>query len=219
MNRYMSVKDWIIVGLVLFVGLTGALWLRARDARMRAEGARDIQMHAADSLRANSDSLRAVADSSRNVKDSVIAAEDPRIAAALRERDRAVARANAAESRIATINDGIVTRSGPDSVVVRVAVQESTDSILKEVVAPLRFALTRADSVNQSLTRENTSLRESAARTEAALAAAESALNARIAADESLEKSRPGWLTRNLEKAAYALGGGLIGYFVGTRVP
>lgn len=209
-----TLKDWIIIGLIVAFGTTGALWWRARDERLRMQGAYQVQLAIADSLRADATVLKAIADSAKGVSDSVRTVEDPRIAAAARERDRALGKANEAQGRLDAIARAIAVKTGPDSVVVLRAIRESNDSILNQVVAPLRFAQVRSDSIIASQAREITSLNATVERTNAALVKATDALNARVAADSSLVKSTPGGVTKFLEKAAYLLGGGGIGYLI-----
>lgn len=131
------VTRWIQYGLAVLLlaafGM-GLGWIRERDNRLREEGQREL-------LQERYDSLRAVAEHSQSALEAVMVQENPIIAAAVARADSAEARADRAERRRPAVIERVVERAGPDSAVVRIAVEEVRDSMVTHELNPLRGAL------------------------------------------------------------------------------
>lgn len=179
---------WLTLALVVVAGLLAIVAVNANRDRAKAEGAAAVY---AEQLATALDSL----EQSKSVQAETDARAAVHIAAANARAERATARADAADRRRPAIIDRVVAEAGPDSAVVREAVEEVADSIVQNEVEPLRAALedarlviaakdlqlTARDRVNQDLQRAlDASTRESAA----------------------LRSALPGWFSRNAPKVA-----------------
>lgn len=121
-------------------------------------------------------------------------------------RDSAVARADRAARRRPTIVERVVLAAGPDSAVVRAAVEEVADSIDVHELAPLRLALAQADSIGEARARQ-------LAASQALNAAFSSALEASRTEGRAWESAAKGggWLAT----ASKIVAAGVFGYAVG----
>lgn len=182
----MSRAPWAL-GLALAAAL---VWgCHERSDRLRSEGAYGI-------LAAEADSLAGVA------LEAQAALEDAQVReAAMRlgqkaQQDSAVARAVRAERRRPAIVERVVLEAGPDSAVVRAAVEEVVDSIVATEVVPLRAALVQAELQIASWERE-------AAAKDRAIAGLRAAMEASRRAEAAKPDGR--WLGMDAQ-TAFAVG-------------
>lgn len=157
-----------------------------RSERLRQEGAYGILAAEADSLAVVAREKDALAEAARVAEAAV------RLSAQVQQ-DSAVARAVRAASRRPAIVDRVVLEAGPDSAVVRAAVEEVVDSVVATEVVPLRAALAQAELRIASWERE-------AAAKDRALEACLCALEARERAEEAKPDGR--WLGMDAPTAA-----------------
>lgn len=193
-----------LAGVLLLVVL-GALLVRQRDERIRAEGRIGPMLEELDSVRvvhrrerAASDELVAQERARTAAADSVLELERTRRAAAERELERAIAEQPAAADSI------VVIASTGDTLLVREAVQR-----LEQLHADERagwVAVTRSDALRilELEAVAGARLDAMAGLERRALAAEERAAVAELALETALEL-RPGWFSRHGWKLA-ALG-------------
>lgn len=166
----MSRAPWAL-GLALVAALVWGCHERAE--RLRSEGAYGI-------LAAEADSLAVVAhDAQAALEDAQVREAAVRLSARVQQ-DSAVAQALRAASRRPAIVERVVLEAGPDSAVVRAAVEEVADSIVATEVVPLRAALAQAELRIASWEREA-----------AALERANAGLRAALEAREVAERAKP----------------------------
>lgn len=192
-----------ILFAALSLAIATGLWaMHERDNRLRAEGRAEVAERVVDSLTIAvelADTATAIAartaDSVRIVSDSVIAEADS-LASMLRQRRPAVV-------------DTIVREAGPDSAVVREAVErvavsyEAEISQLQRATAAAEATIkAQADEI-EALTIEN--------RTQDALIAN---LRAQV---EVVGRTNRGWIERNTDRLTW-LGVGILAGYVGNEV-
>lgn len=136
-------KAILAVLLALALVAAGWGWRSAVAARAAAEAAQE-----------RADSLYAVAVDREAALDAVMAGENAVVAGLEAARDSAVARADRAERRRPAVIERVVAAAGPDSAVVRAAVEEVADSIEVHELQPLRLALAAADSIGAARGRQ-----------------------------------------------------------------
>lgn len=183
--------DWKTKALLAAVSLAiaaGTWAVNERDERLRQEGRAEVAEEAEGALRdtlalarAHVDSLEVEVDSVREASDSIIADAERRIAEV--------------QARRPVLVDSIIVEAGPDSLVVREAVERVSASYELEV-SDLRRALAAAsetmevqDSLIQALRAKD--------RAQATLIAN---LETQI---EGFRRTRPSWIERNVERVAW----------------
>lgn len=159
------------LGLALAAAL--AWGCHERSERLRQEGAYGLLAAEADSLALVAREKDALAEDAQ-VREAAV-----RLSAQVQQ-DSAVARALRAASRRPAIVERVVLEAGPDSAVVRAAVEEVVDSIVATEVVPLRAALAQAELRIASWEREA-----------AALDLANAGLRAALEAREIAEAAKP----------------------------
>jgi hypothetical protein len=196
----MTTRAWIELGLVAASSLIGIGWCAERDASLRAEGREQILAVRVDSLRivASIDSIRA---------DSLEA-----VAFRAAERADSIAEAKQAEvdelrSRRPEVVERIVREAGPDSVVVREAIEQVEENIWIPQVSALELALVAEREARQAVEEERDGLRVQL-QSERALRASIEAMHAEHMRSHTL-------LDTTLGKAVLAGGAFGLGYLAG----
>lgn len=188
--------DWWKAGALFVVVVGFFAWCGERDARIRAEGRAEFWEAEADSISADLVELGDSTVAARIRAEEEIARADSVQAVA----EDAIARARAERP---VLVDSVVIEAGPDSTVVREAVERVAASYEEELDAQ-RAILASYETVVGSLRAENAALVEEN-RVQRDLIAALRASN------EARARSTPGFLSRNVERALVFLNGVGVG--------
>lgn len=193
---------WIKVGGAAAVVLALGGWWHSHSERLRAEGRAEV-------LAARVDSLAAVADS--------VVQEVARVDSAAAQR---VQRADSI--RQWALRAQAEARERQPRIVERIREVVDTTALAEAVNAGLDSLVAEHDAERAAWERERAALvatievkdEQIAARDEA-IGRIQTALDAALAARATAGATQPGFLERWGERAAYAVGGGVIGYLAG----
>lgn len=193
----MKALPWVaLVAALIFAGLF------VHDLKKRAvlEERANVAEHRADSLYAIAEESQSALAAVQIQARALIAEHDQRA-------DSALSVARQAQARRPSIINRVVQASGPDSALVRLAVNEVVDSLVTYEIRPRDLALQQASAVRATLENQ-------LARTEATLKVTQEALEGARAEAEAQKAARPGWLSRTAGKVLPTLLGFGVGYLI-----
>lgn len=187
-------KAYLVSAILLGFALAG--FVHERDGRIKGEARAGVWENLADSF-------AAVARESQSALDESNLEEDALVTHLVIQRDSAFSAADRARASRPRVIRDVVAAAGPDSAVVRVAVETVVDSVETLEIQPLRIALAASDSALNARNRQLLA-------TEAVNLDLQRALNASRAEADAWKAARPNWIQRNGWKGALVAAGVVV---------